>query len=51
MNKLYIKEKYPCGYEIEIRLRKGLFGDFNFTNKDGCPLHGKNCKQKGGKNE
>jgi hypothetical protein len=36
----YVKEKFPCGYEVES---KSLF--LTFENDEGCPLHGKACKK------
>ena len=51
MIKLYSKEKYPCGYEVEeemvvITLLGIFFGVPEIkNNNNGCPLHGKNCKR------
>jgi len=40
----YLKQKFPCGYEIEIRM--GILDNFRFEDGGGCPIHGKDCPKK-----
>jgi hypothetical protein len=39
--------RFPCGYEIEMALEKGIFdiadGTFDEEEWKSCPLHGKKC--------
>lgn len=42
MATIKVKEKFPCGYEINVTIR-ALIGT-PFYKQDGeCPLHGKRC--------
>ena len=39
----YVKAEYPCGYKLEMKSYWGASLDYN--DKDGCPIHGKNCPE------
>ncbi len=41
--KLKIKQKFPCGYELEIMGSSWRGVEFNDLKVGICPLHGKKC--------
>lgn len=49
MSKLIIKQKFPCGYEMEIFAK--CFGGIDTKGFElgVCPLHNKGCKKQEGK--
>jgi hypothetical protein len=51
MTKFNYKQKFPCGYELEMDISGFGLRDFSGLPEIGiCPIHGKKCV-KGGKDE
>ena len=48
-NKIFVMEKFPCGYKYIVKARGFNEVKLHDTDKKGCPLHGKKCKAKGGR--
>lgn len=43
---MHVKEKFPCGYEVEFRTSiLDLFATEAKVETGECPIHGKNCKK------